>query len=407
MAEAEESQQNESHRSEKQGRTCHYVDDNLFWYLDGHGQKKFMVRLMRKGTLWRKFGFATISKARQWRDSRKGAAADGRLFPEQEQAQHRTMLFHRFAKNWLESRRTKQLKRSTLRRYEGLLAQHLLPAFGHLPLASIDRAKVRALANHAHALGLKPKTIHNIVRALSSVFSQAIEEGLMLQNPAHKPSALIQLPKKGEHVEVFTHEEEVHLLEVARHACPRHYPFILALFRTGARFGEAVALMPEDINFRDRYVVIQRNFTMGFLADSPKSGRRREVDLSQDLLLVLKEHVAVQEAEAALLGRPRPKWLFANPGGSIIRSNNFRDRVWKPLLRKAGLDYRWIHATRHTFATRLIVEDANLVYVQKQLGHSSIQITVDLYTHWIRRAERKNTLDVDRLLAPPIGSHPL
>ncbi|WP_447985044.1 tyrosine-type recombinase/integrase [Nitrospira sp. Nam74] len=404
MAEAEEHVSSDDRGDGKQRRTCHYVDENLFWYLDRQGQKKFMVRLMLNGKLWRKFGFPTISKARQWRDSRKGAAADGRLFPEHEQAQQRTMLFRTFAKNWLDSRRTKQLKRSTLRRYEGLLAQHLLPAFGQLPLASIDRTKVRALANHAHSLGLKPKTIHNIVRALSSVFSQAIEEGLVLQNPAHKPSALIQLPKKGEHVEVFTHEEEVHLLEIAKHACPREYPFILALFRTGARFGEAVALMPEDINFRDRYVVIQRNFTMGYLEDSPKSGRRREVDLSQDLLLILKEHVALQEAEAALLGQPRPKWLFASPAGSIIRWNNFRDRVWKPLLRKAGLDYRWIHATRHTFATRLIVEDANIVYVQKQLGHSSIQITVDLYTHWIRRAERKSSLEVDRLLAPPIAS---
>ena len=55
--------------------------------------------------------------------------------------------------------------------------------------------------------------------------------------------------------------------------------------------------------------------------------------------------------------------------------------MWKSLLKKANLRYRTIHATQHTFATRMIMNGAKLVYVQKQLGHSSIQITVDLYTH--------------------------
>ncbi len=64
-------------------------------------------------------------------------------------------------------------------------------------------------------------------------------------------------------------------------------------------------------------------------------------------------------------GKPSPEWLFATPNGEMIRSNNFRDRVWKPLLKKAGLPYRWIHATRHTYASRLIMNGANIVYVQK------------------------------------------
>jgi len=49
----------------------------------------------------------------------------------------------------------------------------------------------------------------------------------------------------------------------------------------------------------------------------------------------------------------------------------------------------------------MIIGGANLVYVSRQLGHSSIQITVDLYTHWIERSERGHTLDVDRLQVPP------
>lgn len=187
-----------------------------------------------------------------------------------------------------------------------------------------------------------------------------------------------KLKKVGEHLEVFDHDEEMLILKTAKEYCPHYYPFVLTLFRTGLREGEAVALMPTDLDVRSRYVVIERNFTAGqFLSDSPKSGKRREVDLAVDLVVVLKDHMALQEAEAALTGRPRSKWLFNTPQGHIIRSNNFRDRVWGPLLKKAGLRRRTIHATRHTFATRLIMAGAPLTYVQKQLGHSSIQITVD------------------------------
>ena len=62
-------------------------DVNMYWYLDGRGQKKFHVRMKLNGKLWRKYGFTTISKAHRWRDSRKGARADARLFPEEERAQ--------------------------------------------------------------------------------------------------------------------------------------------------------------------------------------------------------------------------------------------------------------------------------------------------------------------------------
>ena len=49
----------------------------------------------------------------------------------------------------------------------------------------------------------------------------------------------------------------------------------------------------------------------------------------------------------------------------------------------------------------MIMNSANLVYVQKQLGHSSIQLTIDTYTHWIQQSERSDSLEVDRLVLPP------
>lgn len=232
---------------------------------------------------------------------------------------------------------------------------------------------------------------------MSAIFSHANEDELIGHNPAKNPSKLVRVPNKKT-VEVFTLSEEQQILETVKHFFKEYYPFVLFVFRTGVREGEAVSLKPEDLDFQSRYAWIGRSYTAGHLEHSPKSGKSRKVDLSQDLAGVLKDHLALQEAEAALQQKPKPTWLFTSPQGQLIRSNNFRDRVWRPVLKRLGLRYRNVHAIRHTYATRMIMAGANLVYVQKQLGHSTIQLMVDTYTHWIEEVERGSQLEVDRLV---------
>ena len=185
-------------------------------------------------------------------------------------------------------------------------------------------------------------------------------------------------------------EEERAILATFQRQVPHYYPFVLCLFRTGMREGEAAALKPEDLDLRSRHIYIQRNFASGmYLEESPKSGKNRMVDIAADLAEQLKAWLAVREAETMASGKAASPWLFPSPEGSLIRSNNFRDRVWRTVLKEAGLRYRKVHATRHTYATRLIMAGANLVYVQRQLGHSSIKITVDLTPiGWSRRTDR-------------------
>jgi integrase len=266
----------------------------------------------------------------------------------------------------------------------------------------VSREKVRELACRLRAAGAAPKTIHNVIRVLSAIFTLAYEEKPLPFNPARNPSKLVKL-RKGRRADVYSHAEEILILAKVRADLPHWYPFVLLLFRAGLREGEAVALEPGDLDLRGRSVQIERNYTAGHLEDSPKDGEDRSVELALDLVETLKGHLALQEAEATAANQPRPRWLFTTPAGEIIRSNNFRDRIWRPTLKALGIRYRCVHAIRHTYATRLIMHGANLVYVQKQLGHSSIKITVDLYTHWIEAAERGHTREVDRLMLGPDG----
>lgn len=117
-------------------------------------------------------------------------------------------------------------------------------------------------------------------------------------------------------MDTFSHEEECLVLEITKEKYPHYYPFVLLLFRTGMREGEAVAMRPEDLDLRKRYVWVQRNFTAGQLSNTPKSRQKRKVDLSHDLVAVLRDYLVVQEAEDMLNELPSGEWLFTTPGGA-------------------------------------------------------------------------------------------
>jgi len=397
------------------------VDTGLYQYETKAGAVRFMAAIKHHERYTRKFGFPTISKARQWRQSRIGCIADDRLFPEikaqrdeiERQAdmarqteieRQQRPTISSYGDIFIKAKEGSGLKFTTIRRYQSILDTHLKPVWGMIPLADIDRAKVRELVAALNDKGLKPKSIKNVLLCISSLYSDAIEDGHVQHNPALRPSKLIKTAKRSEDVVAFTYEEECRVLQTAKDKCPHYFPFILLLFRTGLREGEAVALRPEDLDLQIRQLWVQRNFTAGRMSDTPKSRQKRQVDLSRDLADCLRDCLTIREAEA-MLGDTQPsEWLFTTPGGEMIRSNNFRERVWKPLLKAAGLPYRWIHSTRHTYASRLIMSQANIVYVQNQLGHSSIKTTVDNYVHWMKESKRDSVLEVDRLIGQNLGA---
>lgn len=388
------------------------VDHGLFSYTEPDGATRYAVRLQHEKKTWRKFGFTTKTAARKWLNRRRGNIANGEPLPEQEAAESpkpepTVPLFADYAKGWLAASEAKGLKQSTMRDYRWIVNKRLIPAFGSLPLDHVTRDHARELVATLKAAGNAPKTIKNVLVALSAIYEQAIEDGKPVQNPARKPAKLLKIQKNLIEVteaDVFNATEAATVLAACQTRYPHYYPFVMTLFRTGMREGEACALQPDDLGLQSRHVLIQRNLASGlFLEPSPKSGKSRMVDLAADLVPVLKNHLALREAEAALTGKPPSPWLFTTPDGDLIRSNNFRDRVWRPLLKEIGLRYRKVHAIRHTYATLMILQGANLVYVQRQLGHSSIKITVDLYTHWIEAAKRGDVLEVDRLSRVPSG----
>src|SRR5262245_65062183 len=125
---------------------------------------------------------------------------------------------------------------------------------------------------------------------------------------------------------------------------------------------------------------VRRTWTRGRLG-SPKGNRSCAVDLSPQAVEALRSWLSVRAIEAAVAGREAPAWVFPSPEGDPWDDRWLRWHVRRAVLRHAGLRHRGMHQLRHSYASLLIAAGAHPKYIQAQLGHASIQITMDVYGH--------------------------
>ena len=165
------------------------------------------------------------------------------------------------------------------------------------------------------------------------------------------------------------------------------------IVRAGLRLGELLGLQWGDVDLNSRFLTIRRNLVRG-LVTTPKSHQQRRVDVSQqlhDALLAWRRH---ERKRWLKKGKPMPATVFTARGdGAALDDANVR-HVLTRILEKAELRHIRIHDLRHTFASLLIQNGESLAYVKDQMGHASIQITVDTYGHLVPGGNRAA---VDRL----------
>jgi integrase len=317
-------------------------------------------------------------------------------------APRRVTTFSDFATDWLTTDVALRLKPATQENYRVAMERHWLPVLGALPLAAVSRERIRAVmaekrtpANPAEIEPLKVSTLKTLLIPLRACLNAAVDAGLIPSNPALRLGRVFRPDdEEARTIDPFTPGELTTLLQLAEAQMPEHYPLLLTLARTGMRIGEALAMRKDDLDFSQRAVWVRRTWGRRAMG-TPKSGKARRVDMSQQLMRTLQGCLSVREAEAVVSGQADPSWLFLEPGTpEPMRPMWFYRHVWWPLLGRSGLRYRNTHALRHTYASLLIQNGESLPYVRDQLGHGSIKITVDTYGHLVPGANRQA---VDRL----------
>jgi integrase len=303
--------------------------------------------------------------------------------------------FAGYFRNWLATYARHHCKPGTVAGYEAAGRLYLIPAFGRRDLRTITRADVKQLVYETLLPGRARATVRANLAPLRELFNHAIEDGIVASNPA----AHVLKRMRGEKARAaraprfLTSAELCTLLATCRVQAPRWYPFVLTLARTGLRLGEALALRWDDVDLAAGIAVVRHAFWRGRL-QAPKSGTGRRVDLSRQLVATLEAIRADQRSAALWDGVVPSPWVFASAAGRPPDSDAFRRGPWRRLFVAAGIPYAWPHCLRHTYASLLIQNGESLAYVKAQLGHRSIQTTVDVYGHLVSGANRAA---VDRL----------
>lgn len=308
-----------------------------------------------------------------------------------------------FLSQWTEDSVKQQNKKSTASSYQYLLDSHVIQEIGAMPIDKIKPFHLQQLYRKKLESGklngkggLSSTTVRRIHNVLHKAFSTAVKWQLLQVNPADAVDAPRQ--NKNE-MSYLTRDQVEDFLEAAEDSS--YKPLYLTAIMTGLRRGELLGLRWSDVDLATGQATIKQTIVKlhdGSLAvEMPKTkSSARTVAFSSSVTAALKDHKRAQAEHRLKLGESyeNNNLIFASASGTPINPGNLY-RHFKATLRKAQLPNIRFHDLRHTHATLMLEQGVHVKVVSERLGHSSIQITLDTYSHVLPnlQSDAAETLD--------------
>jgi integrase len=307
--------------------------------------------------------------------------------------------FSQYSTIWLETYIQPPMRsQRTYTKYKGLLDNYLVPKIGKITIDLFSRATIRDALLSIYNGKKKPSQslLDTMIAVLSGVFNFAVDSEIIDTNPVVDIGRSLRLPKEMKKtVEPFTAGDSEIVLATLEKNFPAYYPLFLTLFTTGMRVGEACGLQWTDVNFTTRKITVQRTTTHQTVHDTTKTHAARMVDMSDGLSEMLYQlNLATKDKNPLRVSSP----FCFHRDGALLAHSTLR-RIFTKALSLAGVGSRRIHDIRHSYASRLLSAGKSIIYVSRQLGHKNIQMTVDIYTHWIPSGEEQSANMLDRISA--------
>lgn len=287
-----------------------------------------------------------------------------------------------YLEQWLKDYAKRHLSPRGFERYQGIIRRHFIPALGKLPLTQLKPEHLQKHYTETLDSGLNQNTVRYHHAVMHIALETAVKWGLVSRNPADAVSP----PRvKRPTMQTWTESEVTCFLEAAR-GSPYYALFYTALF-TGARRSELLALTWRDIDFIFGQIHINRSLHHlkdgSYVFTQPKSEHsRRTIALPPSAFMVLDEHRKAREAQSLLLGSQLKDTdlVFSTLEGKPYRPNTITN-AWRTLAKKCGVNVIRFHDARHTHASLMLKQGIHPKIVQERLGHSSIEMTLDIYSH--------------------------
>ena len=306
-----------------------------------------------------------------------------------------------FATRWLVEYAVPNLAPRTTEGYQSIIRAHVMTKLGQIPLKDLKPEHLQKYYANLLAGGLTTTTAAHHAALLHRILEHAMRWQLLARNPADGVS-----PPRARHIEMHTLDEAQaeKILEEAK-STPYFYIYHLALF-SGLRQSELLALRWCDIDLVMAEISVSR--TMHRLltheiifrtTKTPKS--RRTVALSPKACTTLRQHLDIEKSQCVRLGIEftDDRLIFCQWDGAPLKPLSI-SQAWRRLTSRLGIENIRFHDLRHTHATLMLQQGVHPKIVQERLGHSTISVTLDRYSHVTPGIQRKAADAFDEIMTP-------
>lgn len=361
---------------------------------DGRYKRSILIGYTDEGREKRKYVYGTSKKEVEQKIAEIRMQLERGVYIED-----KNLTVGEWADKWLDTYKT-GVQYNTFEMYAHIINLYIKPEVGNLPLTKLKTHHIQNIINKYAAKGLT-RTLQQIKLTMNQIIKQAINNDLLYKNVAEN----VILPQIDSRPKRSLTNDEKKLLEKADFTI-KEKAFVYLLLYSGLRRGEALALTRNDIDFEKN--VIRVNKTIIYkgnnaeIKNSPKTDAgNREIPILSNLKSILRDYI--QSIQTI--------YSFTQNNGEIMSKSSFR-RFWDGIMDKlntaaGGRNYisrnkgenKVIaisqditpHTFRHTYATMLYYAGVDIKTAQYLLGHSSIKVTMDIYTH-IDKSQVKNTV---------------
>jgi integrase len=299
------------------------------------------------------------------------------------------MTFSVWAERWLDGL---ERKPNTVRGYRSTIA-YARDAFGTKQVRQVNVDDVKALLAKMRDEKLSDSTRAKHMRVLGACLASAIESDYAVKNPV-RAIKRGERPRAAKTESAYFAADELPPLFAHVEAGVYRVLFETAL-KTGLRLGELLGLRWNDVDLTGALIHVRRTFTDGYLNDEPKNHERRDVDLTEDVVLLLGAwwgEIGSPGDEKLVFPGPT-KNGYLNPKTALNELYASMEAAGVPRIGPTG-EKRTFHSFRHTHAKAALESGRPITYLSRRLGHSSIVVTVDAYGHFERAASKRETAEM-------------
>lgn len=304
-----------------------------------------------------------------------------------------------FLDMWLKTAVKPRVSLRTADNYKFLIEKYVKDAIGDIKLENLSRLGIEKIYADMQEKGLSARSVKHVHTTLKNALKQAVEWEYLQKNVAE----YCKIPKVTRKERRVLSPDEANAFLDAASQFKQGLVFEFALL-TGMRPEEYLALQWKDIDFERctaqvRRALVKHKGSWSF--EQPKTAKsNRTVSLPKPLVEKLRKHKIKQNTRRLKYGLVWQNYdlVFCGREGNPHDIRNLTYRFFRPILTKAGLPQIRLYDLRHTHATLLLIAEENPKIVAERLGHSTVLLTLDTYSHVIPTMQKQTTEKLEKML---------